>query len=139
MDMLMSSRLLKDVKSLKMPLFAIFFLVLMGCKKDVVEVSVDAFSDLNAEIRLVQGVNSLQFTLQEFPYKEVGVKLGTNKSKWYQKDGFTLIIANQVSSSRYGIFFNSLTPNTTYYYQIYVKNTSGKEISSDLFSFTTNP
>jgi hypothetical protein len=139
MDMLMNSRLLKDVKSLKMPLFAICLLVLMGCKKDVVEVSVDAFSDLNAEIRLVQGVNSLQFTLQEFPYKEVGVKLGTNKSKWYQKDGFTLIIANQVSSSRYGIFFNSLTPNTTYYYQIYVKNASGKEISSDLFSFTTNP
>jgi hypothetical protein len=137
--MLMNSRLLKDVKSLKMPLFAICLLVLMGCKKDVVEVSVDAFSDLNAEIRLVQGVNSLQFTLQEFPYKEVGVKLGTNKSKWYQKDGFTLIIANQVSSSRYGIFFNSLTPNTTYYYQIYVKNASGKEISSDLFSFTTNP
>jgi len=135
----MNSRLLKDVKSLKMPLFAICLLVLMGCKKDVVEVSVDAFSDLNAEIRLVQGVNSLQFTLQEFPYKEVGVKLGTNKSKWYQKDGFTLIIANQVSSSRYGIFFNSLTPNTTYYYQIYVKNASGKEISSDLFSFTTNP
>lgn len=137
--MLMNSRFLKDVKSLKMLLFAICLLVLMGCKKDVVEVSVDAFSDLNAEIKQVQGVNSLQFTLQEFPYKEVGVKLGANKSKWYQKDGFTLIIANQVSSSRYGIFFNSLTPNTTYYYQIYVKNAFGKEISSDLFSFTTNP
>ena len=137
--MLMSSRLLKDIKSLKMPLFAIYLLLLMGCKKDIVEVSVDAFSDLNTEIKNIQGVNSLQFTLQEFPYKEVGVKLGTNKSKWYQKDGFTLIIANQVSSGRYGIFLNSLTPNTTYYYQIYVKNTSGKEIYSDLFSFTTNP
>ncbi len=137
--MLMNSRLLKDIKSLKMPLFAICLLLLMGCKKDIVEVSVDAFSDLNTEIKNIQGVNSLQFTLQEFPYKEVGVKLGTNKSKWYQKDGFTLIIANQVSSGRYGIFLNSLTPNTTYYYQIYVKNTSGKEIYSDLFSFTTNP
>ena len=137
--MLMNSRLLKDIKSLKMPLFAICLLLLMGCKKDIVEVSVDAFSDLNKEIKNIQGVNSLQFTLQEFPYKEVGVKLGTNKSKWYQKDGFTLIIANQVSSGRYGIFLNSLTPNTTYYYQIYVKNTSGKEIYSDLFSFTTNP
>lgn len=122
-----------------MLLFTIFLLVLMGCKKDVVEVSVDAFSDMNTEIKQVQGVRSLQFTLQEFPYKEVGVKLGTNKSKWYQKDGFTLLIANQVSSNRYGVFFNSLKASTTYYYQIYVKNVSGKEISSDLFSFTTNP
>jgi len=137
--MLMNSQLLKAVKPLKMFLFTIFLLAFMGCKKGVVEVSVDAFAETNTEIKFTQGICNLQFTLQEYPYKEVGVKLGTNKNIWYKNEGLTRQIANQVGSNRYGVFLNSLTANTTYYYQIYVKDSSGKEIYSDVFSFTTNP
>lgn len=121
-------------------LFALFLLTLVSCKKEVTEVSVDAFAQLNNEVVFVDGVYNVQFTLQQYPYKEVGVKLATNKTMFNKNTGLTQQTANEISSNRYSTFYNLLTPKTIYYYQIYVKDSaSSKEVYSDVFSFTTNP
>lgn len=133
-------QLLKDAKHLKILFLTIFLLAFMGCKKEVVEVSVDAFAQLNTEVTQTQNTYNIQFTLQEYAYKEVGVRLGTSKDMLHKNLNLTLQIANLIGSNKYGAFFNSLKVNEVYYYQIYVKDSaSAKEVYSDVFSFTTNP
>lgn len=130
----------KDVKRLNVFLLTTFLCLSMACKKEVTEVSVDAFAQVNNEVKYNQGVYNVLFTLQEYPYKEVGVMLGTSKGQFHQRTDLITYPANEVGSNRYGIFLNSLTAGKTYYYQIYVKDSaSAKVVYSDVFSFITNP
>jgi len=139
-NLFMKFRSIKNDKLLKTWLLTTLLMVLFACKKEVVEVTVDAFDQVNAEVKQTQGIYSIQFTLHEYPYKEVGVKLATTKSSLAKNENLVQQIAYPVSLNRYGIFLNTLTANKTYYYQIYVKDsTSPKEVYSDVFSFTTNP
>jgi hypothetical protein len=118
-----------------------FLLSFTACKKTTItENSVDAFAQVNNEVNYQQGIYNILFTLQEYPYKEVGVRIGTSKNMFYKNTDLSYHLAYQVSLNRYGIFLNSLAGNKIYYYQIYVKDTaSSKEVFSDVFSFTTNP
>lgn len=132
--------LLKDFKRSYVLLLANFLLVLGSCKKEVIETAVDAFSQINTEVKYSQGIYNVQFTLQEYPYKEVGIRLALSKTMIHQNVNVTQEIANQASLNRYAVFLNNLTANKTYFYQIYVKDSaSDKEVYSDIFSFTTNP
>lgn len=120
----------------------VFLLVLAACKKETITtlVSVDAFAQIDNEVKYTEGIYNILFTLQKYPYKEVGVMMGTSKDLFNTHKDLTTHLANQVSLNRYGIFVNSLLANKTYYYQIYVKDTSSdKQIYSDLYSFTTKP
>ncbi|MBC8986832.1 hypothetical protein H9X96_13725 [Pedobacter sp. N36a] len=132
--------LLKGIKKLSILSLFAGVLVLTSCKKETVEVSVDAFAQLNNELKYEQGVYNVLFSLQEYPYKEIGVRVGNTKSSIHQNKDLTYYIANQVSANRYGIFLNALTRDKIYYYQIYVKDSaSEKVVYSDIFSFKTNP
>jgi len=137
----MKYQLLRNAKGCKLLLLAIFLLLLASCKKEVTtEVTVDAFAQVNSEVKYNNGIYNILFTLQEYPYKETGIRMGTGKNMFYQNKDLTTYPAYEVSSSRYGVFVNSLPANTTYYYQIYVKDSAtSKVVYSDLFSFTTNP
>lgn len=136
----MSYRLLKEIKRLQILLLTIMLIALTGCKKEVTEVTVDAYAQLDAKTEYKQGIYSLEFTLQDYPYQEVGVRSGTSKNAFSKNEGLTQNIANEVATHRYAVFYNTLAKNTIYYYQIYVKDaTSGREVYSDVFSFTTNP
>jgi len=121
-------------------LLAGLLMVAMACKKDVQGVPVDAFAQVNPKIVYKEGICSIQFTLEEYPYKEVGLRVATSKTLLHLNQGLTVEIANQVSANRYAVFFNTLLANKTYHYQIYVKDSaSAKEVYSDVYSFTTNP
>jgi len=136
----MRYQLQKDVKPIKMLLLSGFLLVLLACKKEITETAVDAFAQINTEVKYSKGIYNVQFTLQEYPYKEVGIKLAISKSMIHQNLNVRQEIANQASLNRYAVFLNNLAANKTYYYQIYVKDSaSAKEVYSDIFSFTTNP
>lgn len=138
MKYLLSSR----VKHLNLLLLMVFLLISGACKKDgkITEAPVDAFAQVDNEVKYTEGTYNILFTLQKYPYKEVGVMMGTNKDLFHQHKDLTTHLASEVSLNRYGIFVNSLLANTTYYYQIYVKDSaSDKQVYSDLYSFTTNP
>ena len=132
---------LKNVRRSLWLVLGVLLFTVMSCKKEVItEVTVDAFAQVDPQVKYNDGIYNILFTLQEYPYKETGIRMGTNKTMFYQNKGLTIYPAYQVSSNRYGAFINSLLPNTAYYYQIYVKDSaSSKEVYSDLFSFTTNP
>ena len=110
------------------------------CKKDInTEVTVDAFKQVDPEVKYNNGIYNIMFTLQEYPYKETGIRMGTEKNMFYQNKDITTYPAYQMSPNRYGVFVNSLAANATYYYQIYVKDSAtSKEVYSDLFLFTTS-
>ena len=134
----MSYLSLRDVRRLLLPLIAIF-LIFSSCKKQTNEVIIDAFANINPDIKYTNGVYNLQFTLQEFPYDEVILKLTDLKANFYKNTNLTLTKAYQVSPNRYGIFINLPPISKTYYYQIQVKDISGKIVNSDIYTFTTNP
>ncbi len=128
-----------SLKGVKLLLLAIL-LVIISCKKEVVEINVDAFAQLNNEVKTNQGMYTILFTLQPYPYKEVSLKLAKSKESFHKNTNLTSFTANQVSENRYGVFVNNLNANETYYYQILVKDSSSsKEVSTDVFSFKTNP
>lgn len=121
-------------------ILALILLLTLSCKKETIEVSVDAFSQLNTEVKSDQGVYQILFTLQPYPYSEVGVRISKSKDSFYKNTGLGNFYANKVSPERYGTFINGLDRKTTYYYQIYVKDSSGpKEVHSDVYSFQTIP
>ncbi|RYF26202.1 MAG: hypothetical protein EOO42_02055 [Flavobacteriales bacterium] len=133
----MKFQLSRDVKLF---LFAIVIFTFTACKKEVVEVKVDAFAQLSTEVKVEKNVYNLLFTLQEYPYKEVGVRLSKDKASFFDGVGLNSLGANKVSKARYGIFVNGLSTNQVYYYQIYVKDSNtANEVYSDVFSFKTNP
>lgn len=106
----------------------------------MVEKKVDAFAQLNNEVKYSQGTYNILFSLQEYPYKLVGVRMSSNKSDFNTREKLERQIANPMTQNRYGIFVNNLTPGTIYYYQIFVQDSaSTREVNSDLFSFTTQP
>ncbi|RZM27388.1 MAG: hypothetical protein EOO88_13435 [Pedobacter sp.] len=106
----------------------------------MVETKVDAFAQPNNEVKYNQGTYTILFTLQEYPYKEVGIRMSSNKSDFNTREKLTRQISNPVSKNRYGIFVNNLNPATIYYYQIYVQDSaSTREVNSAIFSFTTQP
>ena len=108
----------------------------ISCKKETVEVIVDAFAQLNTEVKKEGDVLTLLFTLQPYPYAETGVRTGPDKSAFYKGTGLTYHKANAVSNNRYGIYLDAASAAKDIYYQIYVKDAkSSKEIYSDLFSF----
>ncbi|SEQ91597.1 hypothetical protein [Pedobacter rhizosphaerae] len=130
----------KGVKPLIFFLFFAFILSLSSCKKDGKEVIIDAFAQLNPEVKHNQGVYNIQFTLQQYPYQEVIVRLAESKTQLFQNSKLVIIQANQMSLNRYGVFINNLIGNKNYYYQILVKDSAtSKEVYSDVFSFSTNP
>lgn len=134
----MRYRLLNNVKRLFFLLSTALIILTAACKKKIIEVPVDAFAQVNPEVKYNQGTYKIEFSLHEYPYKEVGIKLTTNKSMLYQTKDLSQYPANQVSLNRYSVFLNNLTSAKTYYYQIYVKDSaSSKEIYSDVFSFIT--
>lgn len=136
----MKFQLPKVVKHFALLGFYLYMLFPIACKKEVTEVTIDAFAQLNNEVKYSQGTYNILFTLQEYSYKEVGVRIGDNKAVFANQANTTTYRANPVGLNRYGIFVNNLTAHKTYYYQIFVKDSaSPKEVSSDIFSFNTNP
>ncbi|MGM9477195.1 hypothetical protein ACS5PU_12220 [Pedobacter sp. GSP4] len=136
----MKYQLPKAVKSLSVLLLTIFIILTGACKKQIIEVPVDAFDQVNPELKYVQGAYKIEFSLHQYPYKEVGIKLTTNKSSLYQNKDIVRYTANEVSLNRYGVFLNNMAASKTYYYQIYVKDAaSSKEVYSDVYSFITTP
>jgi hypothetical protein len=132
--------LAEDVKRLKILFLLCLLPLLAGCKKEIVEVEIDAFAKMDTEVKNSQGIYTILFTLQEYPYKEVGLRLGTDKAMFLKGTNLTSHTANQVSANRYGVFINALKPKQIYYFQIYVKDSAtAKEVYSDVSSFTTNP
>lgn len=136
----MKSPLTKAVRNGRAIYVLFFLLVLASCKKQPVEVTIDAFAQVNPEVSYTNDAYNIQFTLQEFPYTEVIVKVAESKAMIIQNAQKIQINAYQMSLNRYGVFINNLTPNKTYFYQILVKdaNTS-REAYSDVYSFSTNP
>jgi hypothetical protein len=107
----------------------------ISCKKETVEVTVDAFAQLDTEVKKEGDVVMLLFTLQPYPYAETGVRTGPDKSAFYKGTGLTYHKANAVSNNRYGIYLDAAYASKDFYYQIYVKDAaSSKEIYSDVFS-----
>ncbi|RZK04650.1 MAG: hypothetical protein EOO43_22265 [Flavobacterium sp.] len=124
----------------KLLLFVIILFAFTSCKKETVERNIDAFAQLNTEVKADKNVYNILFSLQEYPYKEVGIKLSKNKSSFFDGIGLNNFVANKVSDNRYGVFVNGLLANQNYYYQVYVKDSnSANEVYSDVFSFKTNP
>jgi hypothetical protein len=110
-----------------------------SCKKEVVIVDVDAFAALNTTVSLDENVYKFMFSLEEYPYQEVGVKLSSIKSTLNEQGG-NVQIAIPVGHKRYGVFYDALVRNTVYYYQIYVVDqATSQRIHSDVYSFKTNP
>ena len=112
---------------------------LVSCKKEVVQVTVDAYAKIDARVEHHKGIYSLEFSLQEYPYKEVGIRLSSVKSKFQQAEGLNTQVAVEIAANRYSVFYDTLVGETTYYYQIYVVDpATAKTIYSDVYSFTTN-
>lgn len=115
-------------------------LIASSCKKQVTEVPVDAFSDLNTLIEHREDNYLLLFTLQEYPYLEVGVRLSADRNAFYKNTGLVNYLSYPVSKNRYGVFLDTIEEGKTYYYQIYVKDSqSPKEAYSDVYSFKATP
>lgn len=131
----------KGTKACYLLLLLISLLTLDSCKKEVmVEKKVDAFDQLDNEVKHSEGIYNILFSLQEYPYKQVGIRMSINKNDFNTREKLARQIANPVAQNRYGIFVNNLSPGTTYYYQIYVQDSAGTtEVNSDLFSFITQP
>ena len=108
----------------------------ISCKKETIEVTVDAFAQLNTELKKEGDVFMLLFTLQPYPYQETGVRTGPNKSSFYQGTALFYHKANAVSNNRYAIYLDPANADKDFFYQIYVKDAkSSKEIYSDVFSY----
>ncbi|NEU09324.1 hypothetical protein GZH53_13450 [Flavihumibacter sp. R14] len=118
---------------------ALLMLGFISCKKEVIEVRVDAYAQLDIEVKHQEDVFALLFTLQPFPYEEIGVRIGADKASFYQGTGLIYHRAYPVSNDRFGIFLDSAHADKDFFYQIYVKEAkSSKEIYSDVFSFRSN-
>lgn len=101
--------------------------------------NVDAFAKLDAKLEFDEDVYQLQFSLQDYPYKEAGVRLSSIKSMFQQIQGINTQTAVQISDNRYAVYYDTLVEGTTYYYQIYVIDpVSAKTVYSDIYSFTTS-
>ena len=122
-------------------LLALMLLLCFSCKKETnVEILIDAFNNLDTEVTNADGIYTIRFTLEEYAYKEVGLKIALDKSMIFKNTSIVNQPTYQVSKNRYGTFINNLQASKTYYYQIYVKDTQGtKEVVSDIFSFKTTP
>lgn len=115
---------------------AMLMMAFISCKKEVIEVTVDAFAQLNTEVKKDGDALMLAFTLQPYPYQETGVRTGADKSAFYQGTALTYHKANAVSSNRYAIYLDPAFADQDFFYQIYVKDAkSSKEIYSDVFSY----
>lgn len=135
----MRFQLLKAGKGLLNLLLALLMLAVISCKKETVEVTVDAFSQLNTEVKTDQDAFRLLFTLQPYPYAETGVRIGLDKNSFYHGTGLTYHRANPVSNNRFSVFLDPAYADKDFFYQIYVKDAnSSKEIYSDVFSFRSN-
>jgi len=135
----MSSQFPKRTNRLSAWALVFFLLFSISCKKEVIEVNVDAYAQLAAQVDYTNGAYKLQFSLGDYPYKEVGVRLSAVKSMFQQTDGLNKQIAVEVAANRYAVFYDTLIKETTYYYQIYVIDpASAKTVYSDVYSFTTN-
>jgi hypothetical protein len=129
----------KGFNHFKLVSICLLLILSSACKKEVTEVKVDPFVQLETQVESNQGIYEIRFSLQDYDYNEVGVKMGTNKTMFFQNKDLSQLKANLSSLKRYSVFTNSLSGSTTYYYQIYVKDASDKEVLSDLYAFTTTP
>jgi hypothetical protein len=104
------------------------------------KVNVDAYSNLAPDVKFEQGVYTLKFTLQDYPYQEVGVRLSSDKGLFAKEEATNKQIAVEISADRYAVFYDSLVNNNTYFYQIYVKDpVTSRLVYSDVLFFNTNP
>jgi hypothetical protein len=130
----------KNLSQYRHLLIIIVLLQLFSCKKEVVEVNVDAYSNLAPDVKFEQGVYTLKFTLQDYPYQEVGVRLSSDKGLFAKEEATNKQIAVEISADRYAVFYDSLVNNNTYFYQIYVKDpVTSRLVYSDVLFFNTNP
>lgn len=126
-------------KKIIFPFFCIFLFLFSGCKKETREVLVDAFKDLQFEISKKEQVYQLSFTLQPFNYSDYGIIFSTDKQSLFTGINVLQFEGYPIQKNRYGLFINSLEENKTYYYRIFVRNSSTSDrIFSDVFTFTTN-
>lgn len=122
-------------------ILALVMLLCFSCKKEEnVEIYVDAFKKLDTEVLNKDGVYNILFTLQEYPYDEIGLRISSDKGSFFKNKDIVKQPAYQVNKNRYGTFINNLQSDRTYYYQIYVRDIrTSKEVLSDIFSFKTAP
>jgi hypothetical protein len=135
----MSSPFPKRPISLNAWALVVFVLLSISCKKEVTQVNVDAYAQIDAKIDFTDGVYKLQFSLSDYPYREVGVRLSSVKSMFQQTEGLNQQVGFEIAANRYAVLYGDLIKETTYYYQIYViDSASSKTVYSDVYSFTTN-
>lgn len=135
----MSSLLSKKVIKPKVWLLSLMLLSFMSCKKEVIQKNVDAYEKIDAQVESTKGVYALRFSLPDYPYQEVGVRLSSVKSMFQQTAGLNKQVAVEIAADRYAVYYDRLLAETTYYYQLYVVDpASSKTVYSDVFSFTTS-
>lgn len=116
----------------------VLVLGLSSCDKEVVEQEIDAFNSLNSEVSYSKGQYILQFSLADFNYKSVQVKLGTSLNDLRDGGLGAHYQAYSSDKNRYIVFFNPLTSNRTYHYQIIVEDQQKRFVNSDNYKFKTD-
>jgi hypothetical protein len=133
------SSLLKKVIKPKFWLLSLMLVSFISCKKEVIQVNVDAFEKIDPQVESTKGVYALRFSLPDYPYQEVGVRLSAVKSLFWQTEGLNKQVAVEIAANKYAVYYNTLVAETTYYYQLYVVDpASAKTVYSDVYSFTTS-
>lgn len=113
---------------------------LSSCKKEIVEVPVNPFIDLKAEVMYEDGAYTISYHLQDYPYKEVGLMLTLDRNAFFNRFDLYSCPTYETAKGRFKSYLNDLRPNTTYYYQVYVKDSrSTKEAYSEIYTFKTTP
>jgi hypothetical protein len=111
-----------------------------SCKKEITEILINPFENLNTLVNHENGVYQISFTLEKYPYDKYFLKLSSDKNSFYKNINIKEYPAYALNSSRYSTYINLLEPDKIYYYQIVVVDSkSTKEIYSDVFSFKTEP
>lgn len=137
----MKFQLLKISGLMKKLMFFCFIILICSCKKEIIEIEVDAFKNLQQEVKMLDnGTYRISFVLQDFDYDDYGLKLTSDKNNFFKGINLVNYSIYPLENKRFGSFVNSLEKKKTYYYQIFVKgNSSSKEVNSEVYSFTTEP
>lgn len=132
--------LLIMVKAKSLLIFIACVVLLLSCKKETKEITVDAFKDIQFSILQREKTYQLSFTLQPFTYYDYGIRISADKGSLFTGSKVEEYAAYPIDKDRYGLFINTLGANKVYFYQIFVRSSStSNRIFSDVYSFSTNP
>lgn len=129
---------LKKGKVTSLFIFFLYVIFSTSCKKEIIEILIDPFENLNTVVNHDNGIYQISFTLESYPYSNTFIRMSTDKNSFYNNINIKEYPVYVLNSNRFSAYTNLLQPDKTYYYQIVViDNKSTKEIYSDVFSFKT--